>query len=359
MLHAQLAPAVAWNGTNFLVVWTEDGGTRRSNIYGARVDASGTVLDPAGIRISTAANDQTLPQVASDGTDFIVVWQDRRNSPNANVWGTRVSSVGAANTSGFPISSEDRDQAAPAVAWNGSSYLVVWEDARNGGKDIFGSRFGASGDPFGNGVAISTAAGDQLAPTVATHGSDFVVAWQDTRNGGNDIYGNRVPGAGGIVDAPGVPISTEPGDQLSPTVASNGTTALIAWQDLRNGEDDIYGARATTPGGTLDVEGGSEIAISTAPNPQRTPAVAFNGSFLVVWQDEQSGTPEIRARRVSSDGSFPDPDPDFVIGGPPAATSPAVVRGPGGDWGVVYERVAAEVPYNGQTHIFVRTVAPK
>ena len=270
-----------------------------------------------------------------------------------------MSSLGAADPAGFAISTADRDQLAPAVAWNGSSYLVVWEDVRNGGKDIFGALFGGSGVPFGDGTAISTVSGDQVAPTVAAHGSDFVVAWQDTRNGGNDIYGNRVPGAGGIVDAPGVPISTEPGDQLSPNVASNGTTALIAWQDLRDGEDDIYGARATTPGGTLEVQETLGIPISTAPNPQRAPAVAFNNSFLVVWQDEQSGTPEIRARRVSSDGSFPDPDPDFVVGGPPAATAPAVVRGPGGNWGVVYERVAPEAPYNGQTHIFVRTVAPK
>ncbi|MFY0575126.1 hypothetical protein ACN28S_12810 [Cystobacter fuscus] len=53
----QYAPAVAHNGKNFLVVWY-DYRSGSADIYGARVSGTGTVLDPSGIRISTAINSQ-------------------------------------------------------------------------------------------------------------------------------------------------------------------------------------------------------------------------------------------------------------------------------------------------------------
>ena len=69
----QLAPALAFDGTNFLVVWAD------GDIHGARVTPAGTVLDPQGLDISRAAGEQELPALAFDGDNFRVVWQDRRN----------------------------------------------------------------------------------------------------------------------------------------------------------------------------------------------------------------------------------------------------------------------------------------
>ena len=46
------------------------------DIYGARVSPDGAVLDPDGIAICAAANAQWSPAVAWNGSQFLVVWRD-------------------------------------------------------------------------------------------------------------------------------------------------------------------------------------------------------------------------------------------------------------------------------------------
>ncbi|RME51329.1 MAG: hypothetical protein D6795_08455, partial [Deltaproteobacteria bacterium] len=43
----QKHPAIAWNGSEYFVVW-DDSRSGSINIYGARVTADGTLLDPSG-----------------------------------------------------------------------------------------------------------------------------------------------------------------------------------------------------------------------------------------------------------------------------------------------------------------------
>ena len=108
---SQSTSAVAWNGTNFFVVWSD---SRRdsSDIYGSRVSAAGTVLDPAGIAISTANSSQ--PAVAWDGTNFMVVWQDYRPGATSDIYGARVSAAGTVlDPAGIPISTAANNQSSP------------------------------------------------------------------------------------------------------------------------------------------------------------------------------------------------------------------------------------------------------
>jgi hypothetical protein len=295
-------PAVAAGLTDYLVVWLDERnlGTNGQDIYGARVTTDGGVTDPDGFAINTSPNDQTTPVVAFNGSQYLVAWTDARNlsTSDLDIYGALVGTDAAVSPAGgFVVSTGASDEEAPATAFNGSNYLVVWQDYRNStanGADIYGVRVSPTGailDP--SAIAISTAPADQVSPNVATDGTNYLVVWEDYRNtasSGVDIYGARVTGAGEVLDPDGIPISTASADQLAPAAAGGPVAAtLVVWQDGRNlasSGTDIYGSRVSSAGAVLDADG---LPICTVNGEQYSPAAAFNATnYLVVWSDERN-----------------------------------------------------------------------
>lgn len=314
----QCSPSVAFDGTNYLVVWQDDRNDS-SDIYGTRVGQSGTVLDPVGIAISTAANDQSAPSVAFDGTNYLVVWGDWRTNYSSDIYGARVDQSGnVLDTVGIIISTGADNQYSPTIAFDGTNYLVVWEDGRNDPMypDIYGARVDTSGNVLDTaGIAISTATYQQAYPSVAFDGTNYLVVWHDKRIGSSPSYicGARVDQSGSVLDTAGIAIAPAQIGQSCPSVAFDGTNYLVVWQQAigHYWASDIYGARVDTAGNILDPEG---IGICTMGEGQSVPSVAFDGTnYLVVWQDCGDYFPaSVCGARVDTSGTVLDPT-GFVI----------------------------------------------
>jgi len=143
-------PDVAWNGaTNqFLVVWEDyRDPSDLIDLYGRRVRANGTVVGAEDVRLSSAAasSHELAPAVAwSAAADrFLVVWEDQRSAGRGwDVYGRKVRPSGLPTGVDFRICGTGAvyDDLGPALAWNGTDeFLVVWEDGRNSaGADIYG-----------------------------------------------------------------------------------------------------------------------------------------------------------------------------------------------------------------------------
>jgi hypothetical protein len=298
-------------GTDYFVVWADyrNAATSGADIYGARLSTGGTVLDAGGIPVNRSASDQLAPAVASSGAGYLAVWQDARNLANEglDIFGARISSGGLVTESnGLPIATAAGNQVSPAVAFAGSTYLVVWTDARNLGttdNDIYGARVTTAGVVSETGgLPISRAAGDELAPAIAPSAADFLVVWQDARNFGGtdyDIYGARVTSGGLVSDASGFAIGVAGQAQSLPAVAANGTNLLVVWQDARDSGADVYGARVLG-GSVLDPLG---LPINTGVPGQEFPALASGSSraFLVVNQAVRNGADRIIGNIVRTD----------------------------------------------------------
>lgn len=321
----QEGPAIAEGSNGYLAVWGDE---RNRDVYGTRLSASGEVLDPQGIDITSLPDWQYHPDVAWDGTNYLVVWEDNRSSNANDIYGAFVSPSGSVGDS-FPISTAPHWQGNPSVAWNGSVFLVAWDfhAVSSSPEDVLGARVQSDGtvlDP--QGLPISTTYGEQADPAVSSNGSDFLVVWEDDRFGSDvDIVGARIETDGTILDPDGFRITPGHQSQWDPALVWDGSTYFVTWEDTREPFGDLYGARVTAGASVLDPDG---IAISTAPYRQSQPDVSWNGTELfVAWTDQrESSYGEIYGARLTPSGTVLDPQGIFISRATEWEQAPATVR---------------------------------
>lgn len=281
---AQGVPAVAWDGAVYLAVW-EDLRGGDADVYAARVSLRGDALDPAGIVVASGPAAQRAPKVTFDGSDFVVAWEDHRGG-DADVYAARVSSAGVVlDRGGVAVATGAGHQGAPAVASDGAQVLVTWEHEDDGRFVLRATRWAPGGrvldDPP---LALPFGGGSQRSPVAVWNGSRYLIAWEDFRGPDGDIYAARIATDGALLDPTGVAVSSATGAQFGPSVACHGGECFVAWADLRDGASfDVYGARLAADGAVLDPAG---LQVALAPEAQVAPAVAWGGArYVVAWQD--------------------------------------------------------------------------
>ncbi len=181
----------------------------------------------------SAQGTQTTASVAFDGTNYLAVWEDERSSTQRDVFGTRISQEGEIlDPVGIPICTSQSVQSGVNVAWGGENYLVVWQDWRDGNWTVYGARLDSEGnvlDP--DGFFIAGGSEWALYPAVASDGDNFFVVWShDKLETSYDIYGTRITPDGEVLDPEGILICSTYLFELSPAIAYNGSVYLVAWE---------------------------------------------------------------------------------------------------------------------------------
>jgi hypothetical protein len=307
----QASPKIISDGSGgAIITWYDDRGGNY-DIYAQRVNSTGVPQWAAdGAAISTAANSQYKPTLISDGLGgAIITWTDDR-SGNYDIYAQRVNSSGAVQwtADGAAISTAADSQNEPTLISDGSGgAIITWYDNRSGNPDIYAQRVNSSGAVqwTADGAAISTASGEQYEPCLISDGSGgALITWFDYRSGDWDIYAQRV-NSSGIVQwtADGVAISVAADEQSYPQIVSDGSGgAIITWQDYRDGGYDIYAQRVNSSGAAQWPADGA--AISTASGDQKNPELVSDGSggAIILWFDNRSGNYDIYAQGVSASG---------------------------------------------------------
>ncbi|HEX7078397.1 MAG TPA: FlgD immunoglobulin-like domain containing protein [Candidatus Eisenbacteria bacterium] len=188
--------------------------------------------------------------------------------------------------------------------------ILVWEDYRNGNADVYAQHLDMSGAPLwgADGLAVCTDSTDQQSPVLTSDGAGgAIIAWQDLRDLNYDIYAQRVS-AGGTVQwtSNGVPVCTAAGSQVLEVATSDGANgAIIGWRDLRSGDSDVYAQRLSATGTRLwtPADGVGVCVLAGSQTDVRILGDPRGGAFLV-WRDRRAGLYyDIYAQSLDSGGA--------------------------------------------------------
>jgi len=357
-------PRVAWDGTHYVVTfWVNNFFPNDDDLKAARVTPGGTVLDPGGVEISPGSPlEHGETEIAGrSGGGVQVAWETAEPSggptaelnvstvavsPDLVAGSPEVVTIGmpaqrqvdvAAGVDGYmvvfrsDVSGDHRIMAHPldadgepllpepilldsglrvehpAVAWDGTRYLVVWED--DDAARILGQRLLSDGTPVDAGPFIIM---EGFRPDVAAlDGVFLVVDIQITFDiERQEPFAVRVDGATGTVL--GSPVDIGDNHTRHVSVAAFGDRWIVAYQ--RNFSHDDPNAEVHANFVEASGAAGSEFIVASALNPfYYTPEVASDGAAaLVAWVDSVPGEDDVRAARVSSDGSV---GPPFTVSG--------------------------------------------
>jgi hypothetical protein len=257
-------PAIATDGDSFLAVWrdTRDG---RAVIRARRIQSDATLSDYTGFILGDAPDSISAPAVAWNGTTYLVAWRHDRGfatavvSRDGRVLATE-QHAGPANVAGdYPL----------ALAWNGRRHIIIVDVDHRLYRTLLEQRSGWFPIPGGAG---------QGAPAVASNGRDFLVVWSDFDRGFSVIEGMRISDAGAPLDAAALEIGRTaiPGESYRaeasfPVIAWDGARYVVVWTTAG------VRARSVTDSGALSAE---QLLATSGEHAAVTPV---SGGLALAW----------------------------------------------------------------------------
>ncbi|MEK6684566.1 MAG: Ig-like domain-containing protein [Nitrospirota bacterium] len=212
----QSAPAIAVGENGIIYVVWRDGRDGVDNIYFSKSGDQGTTFGE-----NVKVNDQprsffghTHPSIGVSPDGLIaVVWRDNRNATNpdadntSDIYFAKSTNGGVSFDANLKVNDdliEDDDgnlvvnsnntfQHDPTVrVQSNGNILVAWVDLKNqGNADIYFSRSTDSGISFEQNIRVNDSAniaGEDIPSMAVNSNGTIVIAWQDSRKGDLDIY---------------------------------------------------------------------------------------------------------------------------------------------------------------------------
>ena len=281
----QTAPEAAAAGDVTLVVWKE---TRPSDarviLTGQRIDAHGTPLGDA-FAIGSDVNLASRPNIASNGTDWFVTWENGSFPPR--LFGRRVRRDGTF-ADAAPMVVAEPAAANSDVTWDGTDYVVVFSSGivtRFPQFNIRVRRVPPTGAPTAD--FNVTNSGHNLSPAIASGPNGSLIVWSESNQ---QLRGALLSQSDTVT-----PLAFSNGAARTPSIAWNGDSFLIAADSSTRERRELRWWRADASGNVTESPFKFPVGANATP-PRVEP---FGDRFLLYWIQDQP----LFAALLQSDGT--------------------------------------------------------
>ena len=221
------------NAGNFIIAWSYS-----DSIYCQRYDKEGEKVGNA-ILVNENIDGATAspPRIAEDSLcNFAVTWRQVKNY-QYDIYCRLFDNNGEPRSENIKVNSDTseiyKSKSYPDIGADPSgNIMIVWSDDRDGDYDVYCQRYTKSGIPLGDNLKVNNDSDttDQKYPVISVSESgNFIVVWEDRRNGSSDIYAQRYD-AGGTEIGNNFRINRDQaGDQGDPDVALKNGRIFTTW----------------------------------------------------------------------------------------------------------------------------------
>jgi len=152
--------SVGTDGSNFIVAWRED--QYDTEVRARIIGSNGTMGTEFSLNASAYRSDNPVA-IAFDGTNYLVVWHEEVDTEKWLIYAQKVSITGALVGNPIGIATDStRHQLASSVACGGEQCLVTWIDMTdNANWNIYGQYLSLDGTLAGSPIVINAESGNQ------------------------------------------------------------------------------------------------------------------------------------------------------------------------------------------------------
>lgn len=281
-------PAIAVNGSNVYIVWSEDdvpGNEGNPEICFAFSNNGGTTFKRDSKSFKNAADiKEPCKKVIEVNGKFFNENFNLSNTPKA-------------------------DSICPSIAVNGSNIFVAWSEFMTSGFQIMLAQSTNGGNKFAKGKVVSkTLSGgkeaDALCPKLAVSGSILYGVWMEDSLGQFEVAFKQLTGKckdnkNKPIDCPVKNLSNSQRDSVDPVIAVAGKNIYVAWADKSDGDFDIYFTASHDGGKTFS----EPINVSDDDVDSLKPALAVDGTRVyLAWVDYDGDQGQIKLMRSTNSG---------------------------------------------------------